>query len=93
MVFRHISTDLKERALWLLEHDYIPEDVCEILGISHSSIYCTVGSTTKPSMVMLSLLRIHYKVDHTFSLLIKLMNSDLLSVTPLRCIWMKFRTG
>src|SRR5882762_354145 len=39
MVFRHISTDLKETALWLLEHDYIPEDVCEILGISHSSIY------------------------------------------------------
>ena len=39
MVFCHISTDLKERALWLLEHDYIPEDVCETLGISWSSIY------------------------------------------------------
>jgi hypothetical protein len=29
MVFCHISTDLKERALWLLEHDYIPEDACD----------------------------------------------------------------
>jgi hypothetical protein len=41
----------------------------------------TIGSVTKLSMGMLSLLRIHYKVDHTFSLLIKLMNSSLLSVT------------
>lgn len=39
MVFCHISADLKGWALWLLEHDYIPEDVCEILDISRSSIY------------------------------------------------------
>lgn len=39
MVFRHISKDLKERALWLLDNDYIGDDVCAILGISRSSLY------------------------------------------------------
>jgi transposase len=38
MVFRHISQDIKERALWLLEHDYIPEDVASILGVSDRSM-------------------------------------------------------
>ncbi|KAE9390260.1 hypothetical protein BT96DRAFT_774089, partial [Gymnopus androsaceus JB14] len=38
MVFCHISKELKERTLWLLDHDYIPEDVAEILGVSKKSI-------------------------------------------------------
>ncbi len=38
MVYRRISQDLKERALWLLGHDYIPEDVAEILGVSERSL-------------------------------------------------------
>lgn len=38
MVYRRISKDLKERALWLLGNDYIPEDVAEILGVSERSI-------------------------------------------------------
>ena len=38
MVFRHISKDIKEGALWLLDHDYIPKDVCDILGISGRDI-------------------------------------------------------
>jgi transposase len=38
MVFRHISKDIKDRALFLLENDYIPEDIAEILGISMRSI-------------------------------------------------------
>jgi len=33
MVFRHIS------AIWLLDHGYIDDEVCEILGISHLSLY------------------------------------------------------
>ena len=39
MVFHHISEDIKNRALWLLDNDYIPEDVCEILGVSRRSLY------------------------------------------------------
>ncbi|KAF8234697.1 hypothetical protein L208DRAFT_1260286 [Tricholoma matsutake] len=39
MVFHHISEDLKVRALWLLDHDYIMEDVCDILSISITSLY------------------------------------------------------
>jgi len=38
MVFRHISKDLKERALWLILHGYAPEDVCELFDISPSSV-------------------------------------------------------
>ncbi|TFK66421.1 hypothetical protein BDN72DRAFT_747601, partial [Pluteus cervinus] len=38
MVFRHISPDIKIRALWLLEHDYLTDDVCEILGVSSRSL-------------------------------------------------------
>ncbi|EDR00877.1 uncharacterized protein LACBIDRAFT_333721 [Laccaria bicolor S238N-H82] len=39
MVFRHISQDLKERVLWLLENDFIPDDVADIFGVSRRSIY------------------------------------------------------
>jgi len=39
MVFRHISQDLKERVLWLLENDFIPNDVADIFGVSQRSIY------------------------------------------------------
>ncbi|THU92537.1 hypothetical protein K435DRAFT_593366, partial [Dendrothele bispora CBS 962.96] len=39
MVFRHISKDVKEGALWLLEHDYIPEDIAYLLGVSERSIH------------------------------------------------------
>jgi transposase len=38
MVFRHISPDLKERTLWLATEGYIPPEICEIFGISHSSL-------------------------------------------------------
>src|SRR5260370_35939194 len=38
MVFRHISKDLKECALWLILHGYAPEDVCELFDISSSSV-------------------------------------------------------
>ena len=38
MVFQHISKDIKDRALFLLENDYILDDVAEILGISTRSI-------------------------------------------------------
>jgi len=39
MVFRHISQDLKERILWLLENDFIPDHVADIFGVSRRSIY------------------------------------------------------
>ena len=39
MVFRRISADFKERALYLLENEYIDDEVCEILGVSRSSLY------------------------------------------------------
>jgi hypothetical protein len=48
MVFRHISEDVKLRALWLLDHDYIPEDVTFILGVSASSAHKNSRSSTKP---------------------------------------------
>jgi len=38
MVYRHISKDLKERALWLISHGYAPEDICELFDISQRSI-------------------------------------------------------
>ena len=38
MVYKLISKDLKNRALWLLEHDYIPTDVSDIFGVSERSI-------------------------------------------------------
>ena len=38
MVFRHISKDLKERALWLIAHEYAPDDICEFFDISQRSI-------------------------------------------------------
>ncbi|KAJ7202249.1 hypothetical protein B0H12DRAFT_517122 [Mycena haematopus] len=39
MVYRAISADLKERALWLLEAGFITEDVCEIIGVSRASLF------------------------------------------------------
>ncbi|KAJ7131847.1 hypothetical protein C8R43DRAFT_849445, partial [Mycena crocata] len=39
LVYRKISDDLKERSLWLLEAGYITEDVCELLGVSRSSLF------------------------------------------------------
>ncbi|KAF8582536.1 hypothetical protein K439DRAFT_1653758 [Ramaria rubella] len=38
MPFRHISSDLKQRSLWLLAHGYTLEDMCQILGVSRSSV-------------------------------------------------------
>ena len=38
MCFRHISSDIKERALWLRDLGYIPDDVCELLGFSRRSL-------------------------------------------------------
>ncbi|KAK0493878.1 hypothetical protein EDD18DRAFT_1077922 [Armillaria luteobubalina] len=39
MVFRHISKDLKERALWLYHNDFIDDDIASLLGVSECSIY------------------------------------------------------
>ena len=38
MVYKPIGKDLKERALWLLEHNYIPADVSDIFGVSERSL-------------------------------------------------------
>ena len=38
MVFRHISKNLKERALWLITYEYAPDDICEFFNISQRSI-------------------------------------------------------
>jgi transposase len=38
MVYRHISQDLKERALWLLQERYIDHDIAHLLGVSTRSI-------------------------------------------------------
>ncbi len=38
MVYRHISKDLKDCALWLILHDYAPEDICELFDISQRSV-------------------------------------------------------
>ncbi|KAJ7505976.1 hypothetical protein B0H11DRAFT_1687596, partial [Mycena galericulata] len=39
MVYRKISDDLKERALWLLEAGYLTDDVCDLLGVSERSLF------------------------------------------------------
>src|SRR5258708_13218763 len=38
MVYRHISKDLKECALWLISHGYAPGDICEVFDIIEKSI-------------------------------------------------------
>src|SRR5258707_5714707 len=38
MVYRHISKDLKECALWLISHGYAAEDICELFDISEKSV-------------------------------------------------------
>ncbi|KAJ8508493.1 hypothetical protein ONZ45_g9242 [Pleurotus djamor] len=38
MVFRHISEDIKQRALYLASIGYLTSDVCEVLGVSESSV-------------------------------------------------------
>jgi transposase len=38
MVYRSISKDIRERVLWLISHDYVPADICEIFGISLRSL-------------------------------------------------------
>jgi transposase len=55
MPFRHISNDLKERALFLYDHPEIVEDVEEALGVSTASIkrwrknYRQYGRVTAPT--------------------------------------------
>ncbi|KAJ3964499.1 hypothetical protein EV361DRAFT_757172, partial [Lentinula raphanica] len=39
MVYRHISTDLKQRAIQLLDNDYPVNEVAEVLGVSARSLY------------------------------------------------------
>ncbi|KAJ7220846.1 hypothetical protein GGX14DRAFT_295881, partial [Mycena pura] len=39
MVYRAISEDIKVRALYLLEQGYITDEVCDLLGVSQSSLY------------------------------------------------------
>ena len=38
MVFRHISEDLKLRALWLRAQGFISDDICYLLGFSQRSL-------------------------------------------------------
>ncbi|KAF8589516.1 hypothetical protein K439DRAFT_1332429 [Ramaria rubella] len=38
MPFRHISNDLKQRSLWLLNNGYIPTEASQILGVSQRSL-------------------------------------------------------
>ncbi|KAH7873668.1 uncharacterized protein C8R40DRAFT_1026772, partial [Lentinula edodes] len=44
MVLRHISEDMKQRAIWLLDHDLTIEQVGAILAVSESSIYRWKGN-------------------------------------------------
>ncbi|KAJ7099220.1 hypothetical protein C8R44DRAFT_537034, partial [Mycena epipterygia] len=39
MVYQAFSENLKAHPLWLLEAGYITDDVCELLGISRSSLF------------------------------------------------------
>jgi hypothetical protein len=57
MVYKHISTDLKERALWLLEHNYIPSDVNEIFGVSERSLQHWRANQAEYSTVLPPLLQ------------------------------------
>ncbi|KAF8577822.1 hypothetical protein K439DRAFT_1639375 [Ramaria rubella] len=38
MPFRHISSDLKQSSLSLLDSRYTPAETCEIMAVSHSSL-------------------------------------------------------
>jgi transposase len=38
MVYRSISKDLKDCALWLISHGYAPEDICNLFDISKRSL-------------------------------------------------------
>jgi hypothetical protein len=40
MVYKHISKDLKEHALWLLKYNYIPSDISKKIGVSEQSLQC-----------------------------------------------------
>jgi hypothetical protein len=37
MIYRHISKETKDHVLWLISHDYAPEDICELFDISSRS--------------------------------------------------------
>ena len=37
-----ISWDLKERAIFLLDHPEICDNICEVLGISPASLNCQI---------------------------------------------------
>lgn len=39
MVFRKISEDIKKRALWLYDNNYVPDDIAHILGVSERSFW------------------------------------------------------
>jgi transposase len=58
MVYKHISKDLKERALWLLEYNYIPADVSDIFGVSERSLQrwkanqAQYGSVVPPALAV-----------------------------------------
>ena len=42
MGYRKISWDLKERAIFLLDHPKICDNICEVLGISPASLNCQI---------------------------------------------------
>ncbi|KZP05076.1 hypothetical protein FIBSPDRAFT_766410 [Athelia psychrophila] len=74
MVFRHISKDIKDRALHLLSEGYITEDVCDIFDVSERSL-CrrranleAHGSVIPPQQPIQGRPRI-LKADHTHNLL------------------------
>jgi transposase len=78
MVYRRISKDLKERAMWLLEHNYIPSDVSDIFGISERSLQrwkaneAKYGSVVPPPLAIRGRPRLlHANMTHDLAILIE----------------------
>ena len=50
---RAISTDLKQRALWLLAAGYLLDEICTILNISSQSVQCWANNLVMHGHVLL----------------------------------------
>ena len=46
MGYRKISRDLKEHAIFLLDHPEICDNICEVLGVSPASLNCQILLST-----------------------------------------------
>ncbi|KLO04016.1 hypothetical protein SCHPADRAFT_917931 [Schizopora paradoxa] len=51
MVFRHISTDIKERLVYLADEGYAREDILEFLGVSESSFWRWKRNIRRPRLL------------------------------------------